>query len=439
MTFLAFLRELVMSYRIFYYLWDVVVGQTHTRLGDIIDSIPPPRRTLPFEIIECIIDEAVTPDSNSALIPLDNSSFQPLVVPKSPFGDIRGLSSTSRWIRSRVLARWFKILVVRETDDWDIVAKMRICAHIMSSRPTPTSGAASTLQCTVRVCGQRRIHAISKPSHCGYRRTQRFRSSCSKPGVFMRFPNLHTAVIDAHNDFVLHARNPGNDAQSIGHYRLVAPQLPNTLRRLWITNAHGPDVRVIQNACVQCPQLEDLLIDRCTLFSPRLLPQPENEIQTTHAGDRESPGCHFWNNFPNDHDAYFASIGVTDYAHSLAAELRPLKHLKHLHMGLYLTPTEALAAHRTHHSDLRIHGSLWDPVCQSCLNEFGSETQEAEESASTALGYEIPNLEEVSWSSFYSVKKAGRSTFKIKHQPNGEVVCRKQTDKSATGDPATGN
>ena len=127
----------------------------------------------------------------------------------------------------------------------------------------------------------------------------------------MRFPNLHTAIIDAHNDFVLHARNLANDPQSIGHYRLVAPQLPSTLRQLWITNAHGPDVRVIQNACAQCPELEDLWIERCTLFSPRLLPSPEDGI---HTNDHEDSECHFWSNFPNDHDAYFASIGVADYA-----------------------------------------------------------------------------------------------------------------------------
>ncbi|KAL5636436.1 hypothetical protein ACGC1H_000413 [Rhizoctonia solani] len=247
----------------------------------------------------------------------------------------------------------------------------------------------------------------------------------------MRFPNLHTALIDAHNDFVLHTRNPSIVSQSIGHYRLVAPQLPSTLRRLWITNAHGPDVRVIQNACVQCPQLEDLWIDRCTLFSPRLLPDLETGVQPVHMGDHEDLGCHFWSNFPNDHDAYFASIGVADYAHSLAAELRPLRHLKRLHMGLYLTPTEALTAHRTHHSNMGIHETLWEPVCQLCSEQFGSDTREAEESATTVLGYEVPSLEEISWSSFHSVNKAGRSIFEIIRQSNGEVVCRQQTDKLA--------
>ncbi|KAJ1309222.1 hypothetical protein OPQ81_004889 [Rhizoctonia solani] len=123
-------------------------------------------------------------------------------------------------------------------------------------------------------------------------------------------------------------------------------------------------------------------------------------------------------------------MGVADYAHSLAAELRPLRHLKRLHMGLYLTPTEALMAHRAHYSNMRIHGSLWEPVCQLCTDEFELDTREAEESATAILGYEIPNLEEISWSSFHSAKKAGRSLFSIKRQSNGEVICERQTDKA---------
>ncbi|CAE6493981.1 unnamed protein product [Rhizoctonia solani] len=390
------LHQMTTVYHLLHYLWHVIFRRQSTTPEPSMhmNSTIPRRCVLPVEIIVYIIDEAVAPAAHSSPIPLNHTSFQPLVTPKSSFETIRGLSSTNHWIRARVLARWFRIMVVRDARDWDIVMKMQISIHVME----------------LRVFSQ----ALAEPV---------------ATDVFMRFPNLHTALIDAHNDFVLHTQTPSDGSQSIGHYRLVAPQLPSTLRRLWITNAHGPDVRLIQNACVQCPQLEDLWIERCTLFSPRLLPDLETGVQPVHMDDREDLGCHFWNSFPNDHDAYFASIGVADYAHSLAAELRPLKHLKRLHMGLYLTPTEALAAHRIHHSNMNIHGPLWEPDCQSCFEEFGSDTREAEESAATVLGYEVPSLEEMSWSSFHSINKAGRSIFEIIRQSNGEVICRRQADK----------
>lgn len=134
--------------------------------------------------------------------------------------------------------------------------------------------------------------------------------------VFMNFPRLHTAFIDSHEDFVLHIPRPNNDFMSIGHYRLVAPQLPRTLRRLWITNAHGPDIRVIQSLCIQCPLLEELWIERCTLFSPRPMQTRGNNgiVSSEGTGGNSNNTCHFWSNFPNDHDAYFAAIGVEEYA-----------------------------------------------------------------------------------------------------------------------------
>jgi hypothetical protein len=92
-------------------------------------------------------------------------------------------------------------------------------------------------------------------------------------------------------------------------------------------------------------------------------------------------------------------------------------------MGLYLTPTEALTTHLAHYQDGRIHGSIWGSVCQLCTDEFGPATREAEECATTVLAYVMPSLEKVSWSSFYSVNKAGRSVYQIKRQSRGEAVC----------------
>ncbi|KAF8681318.1 hypothetical protein RHS04_02952 [Rhizoctonia solani] len=421
------------------------------------DNASLPKRTLPVEIIALIIDEAARPIMRGPLIPLDSTSLQPLVAAKPSFESIRGLSGTNRWIRHRTLSRWFSTMVIRKEDDWNMAARLHISTHILlfhgtmfiiaPAFGTPLLGYTITryfshflllsepFTSNASLFGRGEAGPANNPLFDNYRELRVLSAALTESvadDVFMRFPNLHTVIIDAHNDFVPRAPTPANISQSIGHYRLVAPQLPSTLRRLWLTNAHGPDVRVIQNACIQCPQLEDLRIERCTLFSPRLLPDPVESAYSTSADSYdESHKCHFWSNFPSDHDAYFASIGAPDYASSLADELRPLKHLKRLHMGLYLTPTEAITVHRTQHSNTCIHGSIWTPICQSCSDEFGATTQEAEESATAVLGYQISSLEEISWSSFHSINKAGRSLFKIKREPNGEIICQRQTDNLA--------
>ncbi|KAG8790541.1 hypothetical protein FRC12_011645 [Ceratobasidium sp. 428] len=232
----------------------------------------------------------------------------------------------------------------------------------------------------------------------------------------MQFQHLHSAFIDSHNDFVLNTPHGSADAlQPIGYYRLVAPQLPTTLRRLWLTNAHGPDARLIQSVCSQCPGLQELWIERCTLFSPRMV--------SLEVGNGEH-GCDFWDRFPNDHDAYFAAVGVEDYARSLASELAPLLDLKQLHMGLYLTPFEALQAHQIHHQESRIHGALWGPTCRICADEFEGVTREAEQRATVALALSLPTLQQVSWASYYTVNKAGRSVYTVVREQ--EVTCEYQ-------------
>ncbi|KAG8719263.1 hypothetical protein FRC08_003272 [Ceratobasidium sp. 394] len=232
----------------------------------------------------------------------------------------------------------------------------------------------------------------------------------------MRFPRLHTAFIDSHNDFVLNTPQDNADIpQPIGYYRLVAPRFPATLQRIWLTNVHGPDARVIQSICQQCPRLKELWIERCTLFGPRM---------TGVAEDDEAHGCSFWGHFPNDHDAYFAAVGVDDYARSLASELVPLAELEQLHMGLYLTPFEALEAHQIHHQEGRIHGPIWGPTCQTCTDEFEGVTREAEQRATEALGHSLPGLKLVSWSSYYTPNKAGRSVYNLVQEQG--VTCKYQ-------------
>ncbi|KAF8717687.1 hypothetical protein RHS02_09282, partial [Rhizoctonia solani] len=61
------------------------------------------------------------------------------------------------------------------------------------------------------------------------------------------------------------------------------------------------------------------------------------------------PACEFWLGFPFEHDAYIASHGIEDYAHSAAQEIVSLRRLKQLRLGVYLVPSATVLAHRAYH------------------------------------------------------------------------------------------
>jgi hypothetical protein len=127
--------------------------------------------------------------------------------------------------------------------------------------------------------------------------------------VLLNFQNLHTAFIDAHNDFQPNEESISHDRPpSLGRYHLLTAYLPCSLRRLWIVNAHGPDAAILQALCLYCPQLEELSISRCTYFSPRLRYQSDSDCVDP---------CKYWTLFPGEHDSYFSSEGVYEYAVSL--------------------------------------------------------------------------------------------------------------------------
>lgn len=92
-------------------------------------------------------------------------------------------------------------------------------------------------------------------------------------------------------------------------------------------------------------------------------------------------------------------------------------------MGLHLTPHEALASHRAHQEEQRIQTPLWGPVCPTCAKEFGPATRTAEEQATMILARALPNLKVASWSSYFSIDKAGRNAYELVRREQGEVVC----------------
>ncbi|CAE6480539.1 unnamed protein product [Rhizoctonia solani] len=132
MSSFTVLHQLTTAYHLLHYLWNVIVGRhSTTRESSSMNSTLPQRCVLPIEILAYIVDQAVLPAAQSPPIPLNCTSFQPLVTPKSSFDAIRGLSGTNHWIRARTLARWFRIMVVRDGSDWDTVARMHISTHVV--------------------------------------------------------------------------------------------------------------------------------------------------------------------------------------------------------------------------------------------------------------------------------------------------------------------
>ncbi|KAG8706792.1 hypothetical protein FRC09_002224, partial [Ceratobasidium sp. 395] len=270
---------------------------------------PPVAHRLPVEVLLYIISlgcEATDGDA-CTLEALDQLSTFPRAMAKPSFTFLSGISGSCRMYHTAVQKSWYRTLYIRKNDDWKMVEELGIAEYVRELRvPSSALGRDTPLN------------------------------------VFMQFTSLHTAFIDAHNDFeanqdliVAVSRNSG---APIGQYRLVAARLPPSLRRLWVTNAHGPDISIIQMLRSFCPQLQELSISRCTLFSPRLqLSNTKDEL------------CAFWERFPNDHDSYFACEGIDQYATSLSRELKPLHHLRSLHMGLYLTPHDAISTHVREH------------------------------------------------------------------------------------------
>ncbi|KAG8708750.1 hypothetical protein FRC09_001062, partial [Ceratobasidium sp. 395] len=156
-----------------------------------------------------------------------------------------------------------------------------------------------------------------------------------------------------------------------------------------------------------------------------------------------APACRFWETFPFDHNSYISDEGTDAYAHSLGQELAPLHNLEVLRLGVYLTPSNIVLAHRAFHSrnlpgpdvidwqqalaplvDNHVAAPLNgtqvqhlvlllhqrpDPkkkfsadACQFCREQFYTATMTAEESASAILKTVVPSLHRIDWMSWFT-------------------------------------
>ncbi|KAG8718483.1 hypothetical protein FRC08_005171 [Ceratobasidium sp. 394] len=284
------------------------------------------------------------------------------------------------------MARWAQVLTVRDPADWDRV--FRYVNYV------------------------RELHCLDGAFSAAY------------GTVLQHFPRLYAVSIDAHSDVTCGAT--GRFA-----YCNLFTALPRSIRRLEITHAHGPDVRVIQLANRDCPLLEELRLGRCTMFN-------------------RHPACPFWESFSFDHDAYMSLDGADEYSRSLTKELSPMKHLAVLRLGVYLIPSTLVLSHRlfhTHDQPVPEHFSWQDATaalsvlhnetqantpagqlsrlisllhqpaeaefdedtCRHCRDSTFQESLDAERSANAILQQGIPSLESIAWMNWFTPNHLGLS------------------------------
>ncbi|KAF8599930.1 hypothetical protein BDV93DRAFT_590179 [Ceratobasidium sp. AG-I] len=310
---------------------------------------------------------------------------------------VAGLATASRATRDVALRAWFTTLILKHEEDWDVVAVF------------------AQVRFFVR---ELYVHSTAV-------------SPTTSPSALLTFPALRAAHINAHNDVTF-------DPRSGYTYYTLLPQIPPGLKRLSITHAHAPDAERLE---ALGGDIEELRLGRCTLF------------------DCATQGCSYWPAFPHDHDAYFSDDGVVDYSKSVAQDLTPLKNLRALHLGVYLTPYIALSTHQhqhhptppapphpnpaltlppplpvstipyapaihihpppAHHLQLLNHPnhraplhspSLWSSPCESCQEQFGPATEVAERTACVILGGLLPGVSEISWAGYF--ERYGRGVSK---------------------------
>ncbi|KAF8600033.1 hypothetical protein BDV93DRAFT_289777 [Ceratobasidium sp. AG-I] len=197
------------------------------------------------------------------------------------------LALSSKAYRKIYLGRWFRSLILRSEGDWNYAQEIGIVGYVKI-----LSIAAGALLLDTSI-------------------VDRFNLSS--------FPSIQTLFLDCHND----VECSKSSEQMQWSYKKIIPRLPPSLKSLVILNAHGPETQVVRQARAQCPGLEHLRLGRCTMFN-----QPGH--------------CDFWQAFPHDHDAYFSSEGVEEYAKALGKELASLRRLKTLRLGIYLTNSKYL-------------------------------------------------------------------------------------------------
>ncbi|CAE7112666.1 unnamed protein product [Rhizoctonia solani] len=352
---------------------------------------------LPPEIVEIIVKYAACP-----LIPPDHAPYgEYLEVRKNHWKRLGGVVSSTKYYRQLLVKRWFAVVVLHEPSDWDRVINPN------------WMGGLEFVICTI---------LAAKGSLTSSLRNR------TNTNVLTSFNRISRLSLDCHNDFLRSGSN-------FPYYQLVT-ELPRSLEVLEILNAHGPDEHMIKLASRCCPDLTELRLGRCTMFNNR--------------------NCVWWKAHPADHDAYMADRGVEAYAEAVGTLIENMPKLRVLHIGVYLTPIEAVWAHRVDHRKLHpvpdvmrhenpegIHNHLhqvalaaasgedpeppvnyhypplakqeiWQAPCSECDKYFKAPAESAELRTACVLSARVWSLRTVSFASFTSPGRVGLSAWEVR-------------------------
>ncbi|CAE6514182.1 unnamed protein product [Rhizoctonia solani] len=366
-----------------------------------------PLPILPPEIVEHIVKYAARP-----LLPPDHAPYADyLRIRKQHWKRLGGVVSSTKYYRQLLVRKWFAVVVLHEPSDWDRVLSR------------DWMGGLEPLICTILTVRGALTSSL------------RNRTDTK---VLTSFNRLSRVSLDYHNDFFRSGSN-------YPYYQLVT-ELPRSLEVLEILNAHGPDEHLIKLASQCCPDLTELRLGRCTMFNNR--------------------GCVWWKAHPADHDAYMADRGVEAYAAAVGNLIENMPKLRVLHIGVYLTPIEAVWAHRVDHRRLHpipdvmrhenpegIHNHLhqvalaaasgedpeppvnyhypplakqeiWDAPCSECDRHFKVPAENAEMRTACVLSARVWSLRTISFVSFTSPGRTGLSTWEVRprHSANDRLL-----------------
>ncbi|KAG8682195.1 hypothetical protein FRC08_015131, partial [Ceratobasidium sp. 394] len=224
------------------------------------------------------------------------------------------------------------------------------------------------------------------------------------------------------------------------HLLPLVSRLPESLEEIEFLRSHASERDVIHLIRELCPTITTLRLVFCSMFN--------NPECPWWFGHQEQIGHHYL----KTHEL----SEVDQYATSLARELQDLPRIKRLHLGVYLTPFQAVTDHRVradhieHHcaqdsreyiDHINIHNvanfdaewaahhqgipapdtaidklaplKLWEKPCPVCVDEWTNNSERAERRAASILALHVPTLCSVSFASFVAERRTAPSEWKI--------------------------